>query len=128
MLSSLRLSSVLSLAVFTGILAYGQNPDRHTVVNCVKVKEGKNAEYTAYLRDVTKLYKSRVESGEVKRLYHCASRRTGGPFCPLRLSHRDRLHWIPPRNWRCRKARRRSQKSRHLDDRCGIHRQARLAR
>lgn len=65
MLSYLRLSSVLSLAVFTGILAYGQNPDRHTVVNCVKVKEGKNAEYTAYLRDVTKLYKSRVESGEV---------------------------------------------------------------
>ncbi|MBL8232789.1 MAG: hypothetical protein JNL98_30095 [Bryobacterales bacterium] len=64
----LQTTIVAALAALTINHAFGQTPGprRHAVINCVKVKDGKNAEFRAYLNDVTaKLYKSRVDTGEV---------------------------------------------------------------
>ena len=69
-----RPTIAFALAALTSIYAFAQTPNRHTVVNCVKVKEGKNAEYRAYLAEYnTKLYKSRVEAGEVAAYIVAAS-------------------------------------------------------
>ena len=63
-----RPAIAVALAALTSTYAFGQTstPNRHTVVTCVKVRDGKQAEFAAYLKDVSlKLYKSRVEAGEV---------------------------------------------------------------
>ncbi len=60
-----RPAIAFALATLTTTYAFGQTPIRHTVINCVKVKDGKTAEFRAYLNDIAvKLYKSRVEAGE----------------------------------------------------------------
>ena len=69
-----RPAIAFALAALTSNYAFGQTPNRHTVVNCVKVKDGKGAEFRAFLTDVsTKLNKSRVDAGEVAAYIVAAS-------------------------------------------------------
>ena len=66
MIKFVRFSGLLALAVFCCSVAsaQAQEPQRYSRDTCVKVKEGKWEEYTAYQRDVsTKLAKVRVEEG-----------------------------------------------------------------
>lgn len=61
-----RFSSVLTLGVIYCTMATSQTqePQRYSRVSCMKVKEGKDAEYAAYLRDVVaKLARVRVDAG-----------------------------------------------------------------
>lgn len=61
--------ATIGAAVLFSITGWGQQPQQqprqYSRDNCVKVRDGKAAEYAAYLRDVTtKLYRTRIESGE----------------------------------------------------------------
>jgi hypothetical protein len=59
-----RFSSLLTMSVFCGSTAFGQGQQpQYSRVACVKVRDGKSADYAAYLRDVVKLQKVRVDSG-----------------------------------------------------------------
>jgi hypothetical protein len=66
MIKPVRLAGVFALAMFCCSIAPAQTQEqpRYSRDLCVKVKEGKGLEYTAYLRDVTiKLAKVRLDEG-----------------------------------------------------------------
>ena len=68
MTTFVKFSGVLTLGIFCCSLASSQTqgPQFYARDTCVKVKEGKAQEYTAYLRDVTvKLVKVRVDAGAI---------------------------------------------------------------
>ena len=62
----IRVSSLITMSVTCCYTAFSQTqqPQTYTRVACVKVRDGKGAEYAAYLRDVSmKLQKVRVDAG-----------------------------------------------------------------
>lgn len=68
MMKSLTVSSVFALGLICPSTAFGQAqaPPLYARDNCVKVRDGKGAEYRAYLENVVvKLAKFRVESGQI---------------------------------------------------------------
>ena len=68
MLKLPRFSGAVVFGVFCCSIVYGQSPEAtpYSRDNCIKVKEGKGAEYEAYLKEVAKLYKVRVEDGSIQ--------------------------------------------------------------
>ncbi len=72
----IRSTIAFAFAALASKYAFGQvpAPNRHTVINCVKVKDGKQAEFATYLKDISaKLYKSRVDAGEVAAYFISAA-------------------------------------------------------
>lgn len=62
--SAAMLLGVLSCA---NVFGQAQPPVQYTRDNCIKVREGKWAEYEAYRKEVLKLTKLRVDSGRIAR-------------------------------------------------------------
>ncbi|HVO99211.1 MAG TPA: hypothetical protein VMT15_14145 [Bryobacteraceae bacterium] len=59
-----QVGAALALGIAWNSIASAQETPQYNSVNCVKVRDGKGAEYTAFLRDVgMKLSKARVDSG-----------------------------------------------------------------
>lgn len=63
MIRFVQVAGVLALGLAWNSMAFGQEPTEYIRDTCVKVRDGKAAEYSDYLRDSAKLAKVRVDSG-----------------------------------------------------------------
>ncbi len=68
MLKLPRFSGAVVFGVFCCSIVCGQAPEQSSYSrdNCVKVKEGKGQEFSAYLKEVAKLYKVLVDDGSIQ--------------------------------------------------------------
>jgi hypothetical protein len=63
MIRFVQVVGVLALGLAWNSMAVGQEPTEYIRDTCVKMRDGKAAEYSEFLRDSAKLAKVRVDSG-----------------------------------------------------------------